>query len=165
MKLKALFLFILVAPAVIFLSQGCDKCKESGTIEFDAAKQFFEVTYLVDSNGANYAQTVWNPLRVEVMFSRNGRSGPFAPLSEDLSDGKLGPFPFTTSPYLAQKGGAYDYMYIVTKDTFGIDTFEVIFNPAVDECHEFWGEIQYYKDGQLLTTCDGKEICSLEVRE
>jgi hypothetical protein len=165
MKLKSLFLFMLLAPAVIFLSQGCDKCKESGVITIDGANQYFEATYLVDSNGANYATTVWRPNNVSVLLSTNGKFGPFAAVREDLSDGKVGPFKYSTVPALAQKGKNYDYMYIVNKDTMGADTFEVIFYPAVDECHEYWGKIEYYKDGQLISTCDGKEKCSIEIRE
>jgi hypothetical protein len=165
MKLKSLILFLLVAPAVIFLTQGCDKCTESGTITISPTAQFFEATYLVDSNSANYAQTVWRPNAVSVVLSQNGSLGPFAAISEDLSDGKIGPYPFTTSPANAQKGNAYHYMYIVTKDTFGVDTFEVKFYPAVDECHEYWGTLEYYKDGELISTCEGKESCSIEIRE
>jgi hypothetical protein len=125
MKFKSLILFMLIAPAVIFLSQGCDKCKESGTITIDGAAQYFEATYLVDSNGANYATSVWRPNGVGVLLSTNGKFGPFAAISEDLSDGKIGPFKYSTSPATAQKGRNYDYMYIVNKDTFGTDTFEV----------------------------------------
>jgi hypothetical protein len=164
MKLKSLFLFVLIAPALIFLSQGCDKCKESGTITIDAASQYFEATYLVDSNSANY-NTVWRPNAVGVLLSTNGSAGPFAAISEDISDGKIGPFAYSASPRLAQIGKVYDYVYIVTKDTMGVDTFEVIFYPAVDECHEYWGKIEYYKDGQLLSTCSGQEKCSIEIRE
>ena len=165
MKLKSLLLFLLVAPAVVFLSQGCDRCKESGTITIDETAQYFEATYLVDSNGANYAQTVWRPNAVSVRLSQNGFVGPFAAISEDLSDGKIGPYKYTTSPSLAQKGKAYDYVYIITKDTFGVDTLQIKFFPAVDECHEFWGTIEYYKNGEVIATCDGKEACTIEVRE
>jgi len=165
MKLKSLLLFMLIAPALIFLSQGCDKCKETGTITIAASGQYFAVTYLVDSNDANYAQTVWRPNNVNVLLSTNGAAGPFAPISESLGDGKIGPIPYSTSPKTAQKGKSYDYMYIVNKDTFGVDTFQVLFYPAIDECHEYWGKIEYYKDGQLISTCTGKEQCELIVRE
>ncbi len=165
MKLKSLFLFALIAPAVIFFAQGCDRCKESGTITISETGQFFEATYLVDSNGANYAQTIWRPNAVSVVLSTNGRIGPFAGLSEDLSDGKIGPFEFSTTPQLAQKGSSYQYVYIVTKDTFGVDTFEINFYPAVDECHEFWGTLEYWKNGELINTCTGKETCAIEIRE
>ena len=165
MKLKSLLLFILIAPALVFLSQGCGKCKETGTITIDGTAQYFEATYLVDSNSANYATSIWRPNAVSVLLSTNGKFGPFAPITESLSDGKIGPFKYSTVPKLAQKGKNYDYMYIVTKDTVGVDTFEVVFYPAVDECHEYWGKIEYYKDGQLITTCDGKEVCAIEIRE
>jgi hypothetical protein len=165
MKLKSLFLFLLIAPSLIFLSQGCDKCKESGTVTFDGATQYFQVTYLVDSNGVNYADSIWNPNRVHVLFSANGKTGPFGALSEDLTDGKIGPFPYTTGPVAAKKGIFHDYMYIVTKDTFGIDTFELKFYPAVDECHEYWGTLEYYRNGQMISTCTDLEACSLEIRE
>lgn len=165
MKLKSLILFLLVAPAVVFLSQGCDRCKESGTITLSETGQFFEATYLVDSNGANYAQTIWRPQAVSVRMSTHGSNGPFAAISEDLSDGKIGPYAFTTSPQVTQKGEYYDYMYIITKDTFGVDTIEVKFYPAVDECHEYWGTLEYWMNGQMISTCDGKETCSIEVRE
>ncbi len=165
MKLKSLLLFMLIAPAVVFLSQGCDKCKESGTITISETGQSFSATYLVDSSGANYATSIWRQTYVSVLLSQNGRTGPFAPITEDISDGKIGPFKFSTSPKLAQKGVTYDYMYIVTKDTFGVDTFEIKFYPAVDECHEFWGKLEYYKNRTLISTCDGKESCAIEIRE
>jgi hypothetical protein len=165
MKVKSLFVFLLVATAVIFFAQGCDKCKESGTITISEDAQFFEVTYLVDSNSANYATDVWRPNAVSVVMSQNGSLGPFAAVSENLSDGKIGPYAFTTSPKEAQKGNAYHYMYIVTKDTFGVDTLEAKFYPAVDECHEYWGTLEYYRNGELISTCEGKESCSIEVRE
>lgn len=165
MKLKSLLLFLLIAPAVVFFTQGCDKCKESGTITISETGQFFEATYVVDSNGANYAQTIWRPNAVSVLLSTNGKFGPFAPISESLADGKIGPHAYTMKPQQAQKGNYYDYMYIVTKDTFGVDTFEIKFYPAVDECHEYWGTIEYWMNGEMITTCDGKETCSIEVRE
>lgn len=165
MKLKSLLLFLLIAPAVIFLSQGCDKCQESGTITISETGQFLEVTYLVDSNSANYATSVWRPNNVHIVMSTNGSAGPFAPISDDLTDGKVGPFPFSMVPAVAQKGSSYDYMYIVTKDTFGIDTLRVVFYPAVDECHEYWGKLEYYLDGELISTCEGTETCSIEIRE
>jgi hypothetical protein len=165
MKLKSLLLFMLIAPAMVFLSQGCDKCTETGVITISETGQFFEATYLVDSNSANYATSVWRPNAVNVLLSTNGKNGPFAPLSENLTDGKIGPFAYTATPKTAQKGATYDYMYIVTKDTFGVDTFQILFYPAVDECHEYWGKIEYYKDGQLISTCEGEETCSIEIRE
>ena len=164
MKLKSLILFLLVAPAMIFLAQGCDKCKESGTLTLSETTQFFEATYLVDSNGMNYTN-IWRPNNVFVEVSTHGRTGPFAALSENLSDGKIGPWAYTIRPQLAQKGVAYNYMYIVTKDTFGVDTFEIKFYPAVDECHEFWGTLEYWKNDEIIGTCDGKETCSIEIRE
>jgi hypothetical protein len=165
MKLKSLFLFVLIAPAVILFTQGCDRCKESGTITISGTDQFFEATYVVDSNGANYAQTIWRPNAVSVVLSTTGRNGQFAAISEDLSDGKIGPYKYTTSPKLAQKGNAYQYVYIVTKDTFGVDTFEINFFPAVDECKEYWGRLEYWKNGELISTCNDKETCSIEIRE
>lgn len=165
MKFKSLVLFLLIAPAIIFLSQGCDKCKESGTVTFAETTQFFTAEYLVDSSGANYAQSIWRPNFVHVTFSANGKKGPFGALSDNLSDGKIGPFAYTTKPKDAQKGIFHDYMYIVTKDTFGVDTFQIKFYPAVDECHEYWGTLEYYRNGQLLTQCDGKEACEITIRE
>ena len=166
MKLKSLLLFVLIAPAFIFLAQGCGKCKESGVVTIAAASQHFEATYLVnDTSNANYALSVWRPNGVRVLLSQNGKEGPFAPITEDLTDGKIGPFAYSTTPKTAQIGKTYDYMYIVTKDTFGVDSFEVIFYPAVDECHEYWGKIEYYKDGALISTCSGKETCAIEIRE
>ena len=164
MKLKSLLLFVLIAPAFIFLAQGCDKCKESGVITIAETKQYFEATYLVDSNGANYS-TIWRPNNVRVQLSSNGNIGPFAPIVEDITDGKIGPYPYSTFPKTAQIGKPYDFVYIVQKDTFGVDTFQVLFYPAVDECHEYWGKIEYYKDGVLINSCTGKEVCSIEIRE
>lgn len=166
MKLKFVFAYLLIAPAILFLSQGCNQCDVSGgTVTFDASQQFLAITYLVDSNDANYCTSVYNPANVQVLFNDNGGRGQFVPLQEDLSDGKIGPFPYTTSPALAKKGVFHDYVYIVQKDTFGIDTFNVKFYPAVDECQEFWSLIEFYMNGVLLPEGVGIEICDLTVRE
>jgi hypothetical protein len=164
MKSKSLILFLLSAFAVIFWTQGCDRCKEHGTLTLSATTQFFEATYLVDSNGANYT-SIWRPDSVTVLLSTDGFEGPFAPIPENLSDGKIGPWAFTASPQNAQKGAIYHYVYLVTKDTFGVDTFEIKFYPAVDECHEYWGRLEYWKDNSPISTCDGKETCSMVISE
>lgn len=165
MKLKFVFA-LLFAPAVLFLSQGCEKCDVSGgTINFSADEQFLAITYLVDSNDANFCTSVYNPANVRVLFNDNGGVGRFDQLQEDLSDGKIGPFPYTTSPGLAKRGVFHDFVYIVQKDTFGLDTFNIKFYPAVDECQEYWSLIEFYMNGVLLPEGVGLEICDLQVRE
>jgi hypothetical protein len=164
MKSKSLILFLFSACAVIFWAQGCDRCKEHGTLTLSETTQFFEATYLVDSNGANYT-SIWHPDSVTVQLSTNGFEGSFDSISEDLSDGKIGPWAFTVTPHAAKMGSIYHYVYVVTKDRFGADTFEIKFYPSMDECHEYWGRLEYWKDGVLISTCDGKETCSIVIRE
>lgn len=165
MKLKAVVSYLILVPAMLFLTQSCDTCDESGTVTFEAGTQFLEITYLVDSNGANYATQVWNPSNVSVLVNENGGMGQYVPMSEDLSDGKIGPFTFTTTPFQAKKGIFHDYVYVVRKDTFGNDTFNIKFYPAVDECKEFWSVIEYYRNGDLQAAFTGSESASLEIRE
>lgn len=166
MKLRLLFTYLLLLPAVVFLSQGCNQCSVSGgTLTFDAANQFLAVTYLVDSSGSNYCQNVYNPNNVQVLFNDNGGFGQYVPIQEDLSDGKIGPFPYTTSPAVAKKGVFHHYVYVVQKDTFGIDTFDVKFYPAVDECQEFWSLIEFYMNGVLLPLDASIEFCDVEIRQ
>jgi|GEM_PF-2322532 len=166
MKLKLFFAYFLLAPAMLFLSQGCNQCDVAGgTIEFSAANQYLSITYLVDSNDANYCTDVYNPNNVQVLFNDNGGNGQFIPLSEDLSDGMIGPFNYTVEPNRVRKGELNHYMYIVQKDTFGTDTIEAKFYPRVDECQEFWGLVEFYLNGVLLPPGVQIEVCELTVRE
>ncbi len=166
MKLKYIFAYLLLVPAVLFTATSCETCDVSGaTITFSADQQFLAVTYLVDSSGANYCQQVYNPNNVRVVFNDNGGKGAFEPITEDLSDGKIGPFNYTVEPEMARKGIYNHYQYIVTKDTFGVDTFDVIFYPRVDECEEFWSLVEFYLNGVLLPPGADITICDLEIRE
>ena len=166
MNLKLILTYVLLLPAFLFTLQSCNQCDVTGgTITFSPDEQFLQITYLVDSNSANYCQTVYNPNNVRVMFNDNGGFGQFVPLQENLADGVIGPFNFTTQPTLAKKGVFNHYQYIITKDTFGIDTFDIKFYPAVDECQEFWSLIEFYMNGVLLPNDANLTICDLEVRE
>lgn len=162
MKLKSFLFLMLAAPAVFFTA--CDKCTESGTIELASANQYLSITYLVDSNNVNYIDQVYNQANVSVLWNDEGGKTVFQPYSEDLSDGKFGPFTFSTdnNPVM---GYYYHYRYIIKKDTFGTDTFDVKFYPAVDECHEFWGTLEYYQNGDLIDQCSGQEICEITIKE
>lgn len=166
MKLKLLFTYMLLAPAVLFLAQGCNQCDVAGgAITFSAENQFLQVTYLVDSNDANYCTTVYNPNNVQVLFNDNGGFGQYVPFAEDLSDGMIGPFNYTIDPRTVRKGELNHYVYIVQKDTFGVDTFEIKFYPRVDECQEFWGLVEFFLNGVLLPAGPQIEICDLTIRE
>jgi len=166
MKLKFIFAYFLLVTGVLFTASGCETCDVAGgSITFSPDQQFLSITYLVDSNDSNFCQTVYNPNNVRVMFNDNGGRGQFFPLAEDLSDGKIGPFNYTTEPEMARKGVFYHYQYIVTKDTFGLDTFDVKFYPRVDECEEFWSVVEFYMNGVLLPAGTDITICDLTVRE
>ena len=99
------------------------------------------------------------------MFNDDGGRGQFVQLQEDLSDGMIGPFQYTVAPDAARKGVYHHYQYVVTKDTFGIDTFDVIFYPRVDECQEFWSVVEFYLNGVLLPAGVDITICDLTLRE
>jgi hypothetical protein len=165
MKLKAFVMMVTLLAGAAFVFQGCNKCDVTGTVDFDSATQNFSIRYLVDSSGANY-NTVWRQSQVGVVFDDEGGKGQFTSISEDISDGLIGPFTYTVgNPDVAKKGIFHDYMYVVTKDSFGIDTFQIKFYPQVDECHEFWSVIEYYKNGVLLDQLTGQESAVLEIRE
>ena len=165
MKLKMFFAYALLVPAVMFLA-GCNNCEVAGgSITFSPDNQFFQITYLVDSNGANYCTDVYNPNNVQVLFNDNGGFGQFVPIAEDLSDGVIGPFNYTVEPNTVRKGEYNHYVYIVQKDTFGIDTLEIKFYPRVDECEEFWGLVEFFLNGVLLPPGPIVEICDYTVSE
>lgn len=165
MKLKAFVLMVTLLAGAAFMFQGCNKCDVTGTVEFASDKQYFSIRYLIDSSGANY-NTVWRQSQVGVVFDEEGGKGQFTSINEDISDGVIGPFTYTVgNPDVAKKGLFHDFMYVVTKDSFGIDTFQVKFYPQVDECHEFWSLIEYYKNGVLLDQYTDQEIVELEIRE
>ena len=158
-------MMVMLLAGAAFLFQGCNKCDQTGEIEFGADKQYLAITYLVDSNGVNY-NTIWRPSQVGVLFNDNGGKGQFVALQENITDGMIGPFTYTQgAPDVATMGLYHHYMYIVQKDTFGVDTFEVKFYPAVDECREYWSMIEYYRNGELLDGYEGQEIANLEIRE
>lgn len=166
MKLKLILTYFLLLPAFLVSMQGCNQCDVTGgVITFTPEDQFIQITYLVDSSGVNYCQQIYNPNNVRVMFNDNGGFGQYVPLAENLSDGVIGPFNYTVSPTLAKKGEFNHYRYIITKDTFGIDTVDVKFYPAVDECQEFWSLVEFYLNGVLLPNEANLTICDLEVRE
>jgi hypothetical protein len=164
MKFKSLVLFALLAPAILFLAQGCDKCTETGTIEFGADKQYLTLTYIQDSTGTNFTD-IWRASQVSVLWNGENGKGQFAALSEDISDGVIGPFAYTVEPQAAQLGLFYEYRYIVTKDTFGSDTIDIKFYPAVDECREYFGKIEYYINGDPQPGFEGSQIANIEIRE
>lgn len=166
MKLKMFFAYFLLVPAVLFLAQGCNTCDVAGgTLTFSPENQYFQITYLVDSNGANYCTDVYNPNNVQVLFNDNGGFGQFIPISEDLSDGVIGPFNYTVEPNNVRKGEFNHYVYIIQKDTFGIDTVDIKFYPRVDECQEYWGLVEFFLNDVLLPPGPVLEICDLTVSE
>lgn len=165
MKLKTVIAYVLALPAFLFLVQSCNKCDETGTITFGADKQYLKVTY-VDTAGNNYINSIYNLPNVSVLFSdEKGRNGTFRPYAEDFSDGAFGPFEYTVTPTPAKLSVYYDYWYILNKDTYGTDTFRVVFYPNVDECKEFWGKIEYYKNGDLMADLSGNEIADVTIVE
>lgn len=165
MKLKTVISYLLVVPAFMLVLQGCDKCEETGTITFGPANQNISITYL-DSAGNNYLLTRYNLFNTNVQLSTDkGRNGTFQPYNEDFSDGVFGPFEFTATPTPAKLSVFYDYVYIIKKDTFGVDTLRVQFYPSVDECKEFWGQIEYSLNGDPLPQYSGQEIVNLEIIE
>lgn len=165
MKLKSVLLYLFVAPAFIFMAQSCDTCDESGTVTLSADAQSFSLVYL-DTAGTNYVTSIYNPNNVNVLFNDNLNGvGQYKPYTEDLSDGKIGPFTYTATPSPAQKGVLKNQYYIIQKDTFGVDTLRIVFYPAVDECKEFWSVIEYYLNGELLSQYNGLEIAEHTITE
>lgn len=165
MKMKAFVIMASLFAGAALMFQGCNKCEETGTVTFAADKQYVALTYLVDSSGANY-NTIWRQSQIGVLFNDNGGKGQFVSLSEDISDGKIGPFTYSFGvPDAATKGILKHFVYIIQKDSFGSDTVEVKFLPAVDECREYWSLIEYYRNGELLSEFNDKEIAEIEIRE
>jgi hypothetical protein len=164
MKIRKAFLFLAAGVATLGALQSCNQCKESGTVTFDATKQFLSIEYR-DTAGRNYVDSIYNLSNVNVLINTNQGVGSYQPIIEDLTDHKIGPFAYTTTPEAAAKGVPYDYYYIVDKDTFKTDTFRIQFLATVDECHEYWAQIKYWKNGVLISECDGKEDCQLIITE
>lgn len=164
MKFRKALLFLAVATATIVSLQSCNKCKESGTVTFDPTKQFLSVTY-VDTAGRNYMDSIYNLFNVNVLINTNQGVGAYQPFTEDFADHKFGPFTYTTQPSPAGLGVPYDYYFILDKDTFKTDTFRIQFLATADECHEYWAQIKYYKNGTLIAECDGKEDCQITITE
>jgi hypothetical protein len=165
MKMKAFVIMASLFAGAALMFQGCNKCDVSGTVDFAADKQYVALTYLIDSTGANF-NTIWRQSQIGVLFNDNGGKGSFVPMSEDISDGKIGPFTYSFGvPDLAVKGVLKHYVYVIQKDSFGADTLEVKFLPAVDECREYWALIEYYRNGELLPEFSNKEIAEIEIRE
>ena len=166
MKIKrSIFLFLAVAGSLLAM-QSCDKCTESGTVTISGDAQKFSITYLAnDSVNTNYVDSIYNTSNVNMFLNTNGGKGGYSTLTDDLSDGKIGPFSYTNSPTRAQMGVPYDYVYIIQKDTFGIDTFRVEFLATVDECKEYWSQINYYRNGTLMAEYQGQEIADIVIIE
>lgn len=165
MKMKAFVIMASLFAGAALMFQGCNKCDVSGTVDFAADKQYVALTYLVDSSGANY-NTIWRQSQIGVLFNDNGGKGQFVSMSEDISDGVIGPFTYSFGvPDAATKGVLKHFVYVIQKDSFGSDTVEVKFLPAVDECREYWALIEYYRNGELLPEYSNKEIAEIEIRE
>ena len=165
MRFKALLFSVAVIAFASISFQGCDKCTVSSPpIEFGDNLQYFSVTYL-DTAGNNYLDGIYNTANVSVLFNGNAGYGGYTPYNEDLTDFKFGPFPYTLAPANAQLGKFYDYWYVIRKDTMGTDTFRLTFYPTVDECHEFWGTLEFYKNGVKLDQCSMQEICDITIVE
>ncbi|MEM0997704.1 MAG: hypothetical protein AAGN35_11510 [Bacteroidota bacterium] len=164
MKLKSIVMLALLMPAVLFLTQGCNTCDQTGTIEFSATQQFLALNYIQDSTGTNFTD-IWRPTQVTVLWNGEGGEGQFTPISEDITDGLIGPFPYTVEPQEAQLGLLYEYQYIIRKDTFGTDTVDIRFYPAVDECREFFSLIEYSINGEPQPGFEGSQTATIEIRE
>lgn len=170
MKLRSAF-FLLLFGLTFTLFQGCDTCTNTGTITIDEVSQNFSITYKT-ANGVNYMDSLYNLNNITVLLNTTGGKGQYKSLTnqEDFGDGKFGPFPFSqTKPFGSNEfptyGVPYDYVYVIQKDTFGVDTFQIKFLAQVDECHEFWQQIEYYKNGDPLASIWGNEIADIEIVE
>ena len=164
MKFKSIVLFALIMPAIMFLAQSCDTCDQTGTITLSADQQFLTLTYIQDSTGTNFTD-IWRPTQVTVLWNGEGGEGQFTPISEDISDGVIGPFAYTVEPQEARLGLLYEYQYIIRKDTFGTDTVDIRFYPNVDECREFFGLIEYAINGEPQPAFDMSQTAAIEIRE
>lgn len=132
----ALFGFFAVA---VFAASGCDKCKDTSVLALEEGNQGFSITY-VDSNGNNITSAISG----KVFVSTEGPQGQYVVVQQDNSDGTFGPFDFANSPGPISKGVPYDYVYILDLDNMKNDTVRIKFVAAVDECHEFWQQVDYF---------------------
>ena len=108
-----------------------------------------------------------NHINIDTMMAMGHliEEGQFIPLSEDISDGAIGPLAYTTDPAAAIFGELHAYQYIIRKDTFGSDTVDIVFYPAVDECQEFFSTIEYSINGVPQPGFTGSQIAEIEIRE
>lgn len=116
--------------------------------------------------------SIYNINNITILLNTSGGKGQYKSITnlEDFADGKFGPFAYSaTKPFGSNEsptyGVPYDYVYVIQKDTFGVDTFQVKFLANVDECHEFWQQIEYYKNGDIIASMKGSEIANIEIVE
>lgn len=163
MNLKRAFFFLALLPLLTLTFQSCNTCSETGEIVFSSENQNFSVTYVAnDSASTNLISSgMANPNNVSVLLNVLGGRGAYSPISEDLTDGVIGPFDYTRTPKVAQLGVLYDYVYIIQLDTFAVDTFRVFFVPTVDECREYWQGLEWYQNETLLDEFTNSEIVNI----
>jgi hypothetical protein len=165
MKRSQLFLFVFALILGVTTLNGCKKCTETGDVTIDATLQYFTITY-TEPDGTNYVDSIFNNSNVSVLYADRYQNNPqYIPLNytEDFSDGMIGPIPYTTVPDEALIGVPYNSEFIIKRDTYGWDTIRIEFVAQVDECKEFWAEISYYLNGDLVDAFQDEEIANFNI--
>ena len=149
------------AALSLFLFNACEEGCETSSREL-VGDEFFTIEYKT-SDGKNYLNEIYNLANVLVYLDTTGGMDPtpeFELIEPGYAGGKVGPFGFTER-YINQArnevndvllyGQAFNFDYMIRKDTYGQDTLTVRFQLGVDFCNTFWQEISYHLNGVELT--------------
>lgn len=147
-------IFFLIGVSALFVS-GCEKCDPN--IGVKVGEQFFTITYL-DQAGGNYLTNgAWDLSLVEVQVDTSGGKAPgaFVPLPQTFTDGKLGPFSYTSNfiqpidkkPNLNRLlSKTYKYDYHIRKGSINnTEVIRVEFRLTADDCNLKWSSLKFYK--------------------
>ncbi len=166
--------FLVLAGAMVLLSQGCDECTKLP--DPPIGNQTFTVEY-VTSSGTNYLNSIYNKNNISVYADYDGGTRPnpdFTQIIPGYAEGKFGPFGYTERYIIPETGQANTVLllgntirqdYYMDKDTFGTDKFTVEFLLAADECNTFWSLIKYYHNDVHLPEYDGQEQPNIKIVE
>ena len=136
--MKNVFCWILTFSFVIALSLNACQDPCEGVTGASIGQEYFSVTYL-DAAGNNPLLGTYRLSNVEVFIDSTGGGGPrpqFARISEDLSDGKFGPF-FFTQDYIDPATRQPDVEALANRDI----TFDYYFKKdtlaaGMEHCHK-----------------------------
>lgn len=163
------FLKLSFVSVILLFSLLWTACEEPCVPEPDPmiGTQSFTVEYR-DPDGRNYLTDIYNKANVAVYADFDGGSRPniqYTDIEPGYEGKKFGPFRFTEMFYdsanfqantVALLGRTIRYDYYIEKDTYGTDKFTVEFLLALGDCNEYWANIKYYLNDEILDDYTGQ---------